>query len=56
MKLVSFKFKSVLMAIVILFATPGIIYAQLSDLDLLFEKLKNVDAIGALALEKKLLE
>ena len=55
MKLVSFKFKSVLMAIVILFATPGIIYAQLSDLDLLFGKLKNVDAIGALALEQKIL-
>ena len=52
MKLVSFKFKSALMTIVILFATSGIIYTQSSDLDLLFEKLKNVDAFGALASEK----
>ena len=55
MKLVSFKFKSALMTTVILFATSGIIYTQSSDLDLLFKKLKNVDAIGALALEQKIL-
>ena len=55
MKILFSKFKSVLTITAILFLTAGTLCAQSPDLEILFKKLKKVEAVDAPALEAKIL-